>query len=62
METTLKNAKLASLVVQKAKVLWDKTELAGTLALSAAKYLLTGKIHLAKEAMIAFNTATKLIY
>jgi TP901 family phage tail tape measure protein len=58
-ETTLKNAKLASLVVQKAKVLWDKTELAGTLALSAAKYLLTGKIHLAKEAMIAFNTATK---
>lgn len=58
-ETTLKNAKLASLVVQKAKVLWDKTELAGTLALSAAKYLLTGKIHLAKQAMIAFNAATK---
>lgn len=54
-ETRLKNAKLASIAVDKIQAVWNKTLLSGTLLLSAAKYALTGNIKLATAAWQRFS-------
>lgn len=58
-EKRFRDAKVASLAVDKLTVYFHKIRLAATLALSAAKYLLTGNIKLATAAMHQFNAATK---
>lgn len=58
-ETKLNEAKVASLMTDKITTSMHKIKLAATLALSAAKYALTGNIKKATSAMHAFNTATK---
>lgn len=58
-ETKLNEAKVASLMTDKITTSMHKIKLAATLALSAAKYALTGNIKMATSAMRAFNTATK---
>lgn len=54
-ETKLKDAKLATLAVDKLQAVWNKTLLSGTLLLSSAKYALTGNIKLAAAAWKQFS-------
>lgn len=54
-ETKLKDAKLASIAVDKMQAVWNKTLLSGTLLLSSAKYALTGNIKLAAAAWKQFS-------
>lgn len=54
-ETRLKDAKLATLAVDKLQAVWNKTLLSGTLLLSSAKYALTGNIKLAAAAWKQFS-------
>lgn len=54
-ETKLKDAKLATLAVDKLQAVWNKTLLSGTLLLSSAKYALTGNIKLASAAWKQFS-------
>ncbi|WP_346713310.1 phage tail tape measure protein [Mediterranea massiliensis] len=54
-ETKLKDAKLATLAVDKLQAAWNKTLLSGTLLLSSAKYALTGNIKLAAAAWKQFS-------
>lgn len=54
-ETKLKDAKLATLAVDKLQTVWNKTLLSGTLLLSSAKYALTGNIKLAAAAWKQFS-------
>lgn len=54
-ETKLKDAKLATLAVDKMQTVWNKTLLSGTLLLSSAKYALTGNIKLAAAAWKQFS-------
>lgn len=54
-ETKLKDAKLATLAVDKRQAVWNKTLLSGTLLLSSAKYALTGNIKLAAAAWKQFS-------
>ena len=58
-ETKLRNAKLLNIATDKIAETWSKIRLASTLALSAAKFALSGNIKMATTAMRAFNTATK---
>lgn len=58
-ENRLKDAKLSSLAVDKLTVAYHKIKLGATLALSAAKYALTGNINMATKAMKLFNVAMK---
>ena len=54
-EAKLKDAKLASIAVDKIQAVWNKTLLSGTLLLSSAKYALTGNIKLASAAWKQFS-------
>ncbi|WP_044267980.1 phage tail tape measure protein [Bacteroides timonensis] len=58
-ENKLREAKLASLATDQLTIIRQKALLAGTLALSMAKYALTGNIKLAVAAFKALNTAMK---
>lgn len=58
-ETKLRDAKLASLATDQLTIIRQKALLAGTLALSLAKYALTGNIKRAIVAFKALNTAMK---
>lgn len=58
-ENKFRNAKVASLAVDKISAAYHKILLLSTLAWSAAKYALTGNIKLATAAMHAFNAASK---
>lgn len=58
-ENKLRKAKLASLATDQLTIIRQKALLAGTLALSLAKYALTGNIKLAVAAFKALNTAMK---
>lgn len=58
-ENKLREAKLASLATDQLTIIRQKALLAGTLALSLAKYALTGNIKLAVAAFKALNTAMK---
>lgn len=58
-ENKFRNAKVASLAVDKISATYHKILLLSTLAWSAAKYTLTGNIKLATAAMHAFNAASK---
>lgn len=58
-ENRLRNAKLASLATDQLTIIRQKALLAGTLALSMAKYALTGNIKLAVSAFKALNVAMK---
>lgn len=58
-ETKLKNAKLLSIATDKIAESWSKIRLASTLALSAAKYALTGNIKMATAAMQRLNASMK---
>ena len=58
-ENKLREAKLTSLATDQLTIIRQKALLAGTLALSLAKYALTGNIKLAVAAFKALNTAMK---
>lgn len=58
-ETKLNNAKLLNIATDKIAETWSKIRLASTLALSTAKYALSGNLKMAAAAMRAFNVATK---
>ena len=58
-ENKLREAKLASLATDQLTIIRQKALLAGTLALSIAKYALTGNIKMAVAAFKALNTAMK---
>lgn len=58
-ENKLREAKLASLATDQLTIIRQKALLAGTLALSMAKYALTGNIKLAVAAFKALNVAMK---
>lgn len=58
-ENKLQEAKLKNLVTDQLTILRQKVLLAGTLALSMAKYALTGNIKMAVVAFKALNTAMK---
>lgn len=58
-ETKLRDAKLASLATDQLTIIRQKALLSGTLALSMAKYALTGNIKKTVAAFKALNTAMK---
>lgn len=58
-ETKLRDAKLASLATDQLTIIRQKALLSGTLALSMAKYALTGNIKMTVAAFKALNTAMK---
>lgn len=58
-ENKLREAKLASLATDQLTIIRQKALLAGTLALSMAKYALTGNIKMAVSAFKALNVAIK---
>lgn len=58
-ETKLKNAKLLSIATDKIAEIWSKIRLSSTLALSAAKFALTGNTQMATAAMQRFNASMK---
>lgn len=58
-ETRLKNAKLLNIATDKMAEFWSKVRLASVLALSAAKFALTGNTKMASEAMQRFNATMK---
>lgn len=58
-EIQLKDAKLSHIAVEKLSAYWHKITLASTLALSAAKYALTGNINMAATAIKRLNTVMK---
>lgn len=58
-ESKLRDAKIANLATDKLSVAYHKIRLGATLALSAAKYALTGNIKLATAAMQRLNVVMK---